>query len=172
MTSFSENSSKEKAQRAAFILFEQSHNFLLANNSAKLPPNIPRVEEIGLLGWVGISVYWFIERQRICCGSMDVCFSLPRWMLWKVKYLMSYLVCLQWEANWKTPKNMKKITEHLGFNSHHSHKHRSWTKLCGTELETVLHVRCCKSKDPACPDKMRSRVSEHNSVRTDGIVRI
>lgn len=87
---------------------------------------------------------------------------------------MFYLVCLQWEANWKTQKNMKKITEHLDFSFLTMiTKHKSsWTKLCSTDLETVLHVRCCKSKDPACQDKIRSQVSEHDSVKTDGIVHV
>ncbi|OPJ70687.1 IQ domain-containing protein K [Patagioenas fasciata monilis] len=68
------------------------------------------------------------------------------------------LTSFKWEANWKTQKNMKKITEPLGFSFLTTlTKHGSWTELCCTDLETVLRVKCCRSKDPACPGKMRSQ---------------
>lgn len=101
----SENSSKQKPQRAAFnfFFFKQSSDFLLANSSAlsytctiptagtencvqvsvcwgcvKTQKKTPCKEEIRFLGWAG-DFYLFLEQQSNCCASMDVFFfvSVP-----------------------------------------------------------------------------------------------
>lgn len=75
---------------------------------------MPCIEEIGLLGWVGIFIFYLLNNRGFAVEVWMFTF-LFLWMFWKVKYLMFYFIWLQWEANQKTRKNIHKNIQHLDF---------------------------------------------------------